>query len=177
MATFLWYSVGTVLILLQNIIQVYPYLNTNYIQQSISEKTCNILGLFQCICLDPVTKHLFIKANLTIYLYPLINTPLRQKPFEHIRVTSLGIIGALVKNQDHEIIKYLINTELIVLCLRIIKRGYELPRIVATFILQKILLDNHGLVYICQTDERLYAVIDILIEIFSEVVEKQSEDD
>lgn len=50
------------------------------------------------------------------------------------------------------------QTEIIPLCLRIMKRGQELSRTVATFIVQKILLDDNGLSYICQTAERFYAV-------------------
>jgi len=51
------------------------------------------------------------------------------------------------------------QTEIIPLCLRIMKRGQELSRTVATFIVQKILLDDNGLAYICQTGERFFAVI------------------
>ena len=50
------------------------------------------------------------------------------------------------------------QTEIIPLCLRIMKRGQELSRTVATFIVQKILVDENGLTYICQTGERFYAV-------------------
>jgi len=50
------------------------------------------------------------------------------------------------------------QTEIIPLCLRIMKRGQELSRTVATFIVQKILLDDNGLSYICQTGERFFAV-------------------
>lgn len=59
------------------------------------------------------------------------------------------MIGALVKGEDSNAIRYLMNTELIVLCLRVMKRGNELSRTVATFIVQKILLDNSGLEYVC----------------------------
>lgn len=36
--------------------------------------------------------------------------------------------------------------------------GTELSKTVATFIVQKILLDDAGLTYICATAERFYAV-------------------
>lgn len=36
--------------------------------------------------------------------------------------------------------------------------GSELSKTVATFIVQKILLDDMGLTYICHTPERFYAV-------------------
>jgi len=43
------------------------------------------------------------------------------------------------------------------------KRGQELSRTVATFIVQKILLDDNGLSYICQTGERFFAVKSFII--------------
>jgi CCR4-NOT transcription complex subunit 9 len=38
------------------------------------------------------------------------------------------------------------------------ERGSELSKTVATFIVQRILLDENGLNYVCNTAERFYAV-------------------
>ncbi len=85
-------------------------------------------------------------------------------------MTSLGVIGALVKGEDSsEAIKYLVKTELIVLCLRIMKKGYEMSKTVSIFIVLKILLDNLGLDYVCRTDERLNAVANILKDMMDEM--------
>ncbi len=46
--------------------------------------------------------------------------------------------------------------------LRIMETGSELSKTVATFIVQKILLDETGLAYICATAERFYAVSTVL---------------
>merc|ERR1712083_1237211 len=48
------------------------------------------------------------------------------------------------------------------LCLRIMETGSELSKTVATFIVQKILLDDAGLNYVCATAERFYAVSTVL---------------
>jgi CCR4-NOT transcription complex subunit 9 len=77
-------------------------------------------------------------------------------------LTSLGVIGALVKVDDANVIDYLLKTEIIPLCLRIMERGTELSQTVATFIIQKILLDDEGLKYICGKVERFYAVSSVL---------------
>ena len=74
-----------------------------------------------------------------------------------MRLTSLGVIGALVKTDEQEVINFLLTTEIIPLCLRIMESGSELSKTVATFILQKILLDETGLYYICQTYDRFDA--------------------
>lgn len=49
---------------------------------------------------------------------------------------------------DSEVIDFLLSTEIIPLCLRIMETGSELSKTVATFIVQKILLDDMGLSYI-----------------------------
>ena len=59
-------------------------------------------------------------------------------------------------------INFLLTTEIIPLCLRIMESGSELSKTVATFILQKILLDQTGLYYICQTYDRFSHVAMIL---------------
>jgi hypothetical protein len=51
------------------------------------------------------------------------------------------------------VINFLLTTEIIPLCLRIMETGSELSKTVATFIVQKILLDDMGLQYICATAE------------------------
>lgn len=60
-------------------------------------------------------------------------------------------------------ITFLLTTEIIPLCLRIMEAGSELSKTVATFILQKILLDDSGLSYICQTYDRFSHVAIILV--------------
>lgn len=72
------------------------------------------------------------------------------------------MIGALVKMDDSDVISFLLQTEIIPLCLRIMERGTELSQTVATFIIQKILLDEQGLNYLCQTAERFFAVSTVL---------------
>lgn len=59
------------------------------------------------------------------------------------------------------------TTEIIPLCLRIMESGSELSKTVATFILQKILLDDSGLSYICQTYDRFSHVAMILVSFVS----------
>jgi Cell differentiation family, Rcd1-like len=43
--------------------------------------------------------HLLIDhaAHIPLFLYPFLNTTSKTRPFEYLRLTSLGVIGALVK--------------------------------------------------------------------------------
>ena len=36
-------------------------------------------------------------AHIPLYLYPFLHTVSKTRPFEYLRLTSLGVIGALVK--------------------------------------------------------------------------------
>ena len=112
----------------------------------------------------------FYLAHIPLFLYPFLNTSIKSKVFENLRVTSLGVIGALVKGDDSNAINFLMQTEIIPLCLRIMKRGNELSKTVATFIVQKILIDDNGLTYICQTAERFFAVSTVLNTMIEELV-------
>jgi len=52
--------------------------------------------------------------------------------------------------------------------------GSELSKTVATFIVQKILLDDLGLTYVCATSERFYAVSSVLSSMVTKLVEAPS---
>jgi len=52
--------------------------------------------------------------------------------------------------------------------------GSELSKTVAIFIVQKILLDETGLTYICHTYERFYAVGTVLSSMVNQLVETQA---
>jgi len=40
-------------------------------------------------------------AHIPLFLYPFLNTTSKTRPFEYLRLTSLGVIGALVKVRHH----------------------------------------------------------------------------
>ena len=81
------------------------------------------------------------------------------RSFEYLRLTSLGVIGALVKTDENDVITFLLSTEIVPLCLSIMDSGSELSKTVATFILQKILVDNAGLEYICAVRKSFFSII------------------
>lgn len=121
-----------------------------------------MLAMLQCVASHKDTRYLFLKANIHFYTFPFLNTVSKGRSFEYLRLTSLGVIGALVKVDDPKVIDFLIKTEIIPLCLRIMERGTELSQTVATFIIQKILMDEEGLKYLCMKPERYLAVSNVL---------------
>jgi CCR4-NOT transcription complex subunit 9 len=176
--------------LLQEIISVYPLLNPSQLTAAASNRVCNALALLQCVASHNETRGVFLSgksarqhqlphayrmiAHIPLFLYPFLNTTSKSRPFEYLRLTSLGVIGALVKNDSTEVINFLLTTEIIPLCLRIMETGSELSKTVAIFIVQKILLDDLGLGYICHTYERFYAVGTVLSNMVTQLVEQQT---
>lgn len=170
LAPILWHSYGTVAALLQEIVSIYGLLSPPTLTAHASNRVCNALALLQCVASHPETRSLFLAAHVPLYLYPFLNTQSKNRPFEYLRLTSLGVIGALVKMDDADVINFLLQTEIIPLCLRIMETGSELSKTVATFIVQKILLDEIGLGYICATAERFYAVSTVLSNMVGNLV-------
>ena len=150
------------IVTVQEIINIYPAINPPVLTAHQSNRVCNALALLQCVASHPDTRSAFLLAHIPLYLYPFLHTVSKTRPFEYLRLTSLGVIGALVKTDEQEVINFLLTTEIIPLCLRIMESGSELSKTVATFILQKILLDETGLYYICQTYDRFSHVAMIL---------------
>eukprot|EP00981_Chlorochromonas_danica_P015731 scaffold14367_cov250-Ochromonas_danica.AAC.27 len=161
LAPVLWHSFGSITALLQEIISIYPALSPPTLTSPASNRVCNALALLQCVASHSETKLKLISIS-------------RHRPFEYLRLTSLGVIGALVKVDDPEIVGFLLETEIIPLCLRIMETGTELSKTVATFIVQKILLDEAGLTYICATAERFYAVSSVLSSMVTKLMESPS---
>lgn len=175
LALVLWNSYGVMPSLLQEIVSVYPLLSPPVLTAHASNRVCNALALLQCVASHTETRGAFLQAHIPLFLYPFLNTTSKSRPFEYLRLTSLGVIGALVKQNDNsDVITFLLSTEIIPLCLRIMETGSELSKTVAIFIVQKILLDDAGLNYICQTYERFYAVGTVLSNMVNQIVESQA---
>lgn len=88
---------------------------------------------------------------------------------DYLRLTSLGVIGALVKSDSPEVVRFLLQTEIIPLCLKIMEKGNELSKTVATFILHKIMCDDDGLKYLCLTYDRFSLICNALNSMVEEI--------
>lgn len=103
LAPILWHSFGTTATLLQEIVCIYPLLSPPQLTAHASNRVCNALALLQCVASHPETRTLFLKAHIPLFLYPFLNTISKTRPFEYLRLTSLGVIGALVKMDDSDV--------------------------------------------------------------------------
>ena len=113
LAPILWHSFGTISALLQEIVSIYPLLSPPRLTPSISNRCCNALALLQCVASHSETRAAFLNSHLGLFLYPFLNTVCTYRQYEYLRLTSLGVIGALVKMDDSEVISFLLQTEII----------------------------------------------------------------
>jgi len=66
--------VGTIAILIQDIVTIYQHLSPPNLTQNISSRACTVLGLLQCLALHQDTKSHFLNAHIPLFLYPFLNT-------------------------------------------------------------------------------------------------------
>ncbi|PHU04122.1 Cell differentiation protein RCD1 -like protein [Capsicum chinense] len=173
LAPLLCNSFGTSTVFLQ-IISIYPFLSPPNLTPAQSNRVYNVLALLQCVASHPDTRMSLLNASIPSYLYAFLVTTSKSRPFEYLRLASLGVIGALVKAGDTEVIRALLSPEIIPSCLRSMDIGCELSKTVATFILQKILLDDAGLDYICTRAVKFFDVAQALGNMVGELVEQHS---
>ncbi|KAJ1976397.1 RNA-binding protein, CCR4-NOT complex subunit Rcd1 [Dimargaris xerosporica] len=174
LALVLWNSYGVMAIILQEIISVYPLLHSSALSVQASNRVCNALALLQLVAAHPDTRLALIHANIPQYLYPFLSSTSKSKPYDNLRLTSLGVIGAIVKNDSPEIIHFFLQTEFLPLCLKIMEIGSELCKVVATFIFHKILSDDGGLMFMTDHPHRFYIVQLVLSNMIDQLVEATS---
>ncbi|XP_021979650.1 cell differentiation protein rcd1 [Helianthus annuus] len=166
MPVMLWNAKNVSFILLQEISMAYKLLSPAALSMKEATRVCNALALMQSMASHPDTRMNIVKAKLPVYIYPFLNTTEKAaKHFDYLRLTSLGVIGALVKVEDAntpEIIHFLLDTEVLPLCLRCIEVGSDLAKTVAAFIVSKILLYDEGQRYCGTFPERFFSITKVL---------------
>lgn len=68
---------------------------------------------------------------------------------------------------SEEVVTFLISSKIIPLILRIMETGSELSQTVATFILQRIVMAEAGLMHVCQTFDRFVKIIIVFISLIA----------
>ncbi|TXG67514.1 hypothetical protein EZV62_008789 [Acer yangbiense] len=175
---FFWYA------LLQEIVLIYPVLSSPNLTIAQSNRVCNALALLQCVASsrhkDAISQWYVLKTyerlltQISLYMYPFLKTTSKSRPYEYLRLTSLGVISALVKVDDTQVISFILSINIITPCLLTMEMGSELSKTVATFIVQKILLDDVGLDYVCTTAESLFALGRVLGNMVAALAEQPS---
>ena len=66
--------------------------------------------------------------------YPFLNAARPGRPYELLRINTLNVFDRLVQVDDNEVASFLVQTEIIPLCLRIMEKGNDVAKTCATYI-------------------------------------------
>ncbi|XP_074359742.1 cell differentiation protein rcd1-like, partial [Apium graveolens] len=132
LALHIWRSISTVFLLLSEVLSIYKSLTPEKLTMKDSSKVCDVLVLFECLATHPQTKMQFLNVQIHCYLYPFLETEETSKPFQYLRLMSLGVIGGLLKEVGDPSTKVavhcLLESGLFPLCLKSIEYGNELSQ-------------------------------------------------
>ncbi|KAL8128102.1 hypothetical protein AgCh_014893 [Apium graveolens] len=82
---------------IKEVLSIYKSLTPEKLTMKDSSKVCDVLVLFECLATHPQTKMQFLNVQIHCYLYPFLETEETSKPFQYLRLMSLGVIGGLLK--------------------------------------------------------------------------------
>nr|QSE03626.1 CCR4 NOT complex subunit Rcd1 Caf40 [Metchnikovella dogieli] len=170
----LWNTFGSVLSLLKVVFSGYSLIDTKSLSWDDSTRICNALSLLEAVATEPRTVIWFIKAHLPIYLYPLLTTKDSTREFEYVRLTGLGVVGAILKTGNKDATAFLISTEITPLILYVIERCSDLSKTVSLFILHQLLCEKTGIDHICADEELLMKVVHVLNETATDQIEAEA---
>lgn len=154
---------------------MYPRLSTeNGISRQECNRVCNAIALMQTTALDPATRHTFLRSHILGYIYPLLNTIHTSCCHEYLRLSSLGLLGALVRTDSSMVVSFFITSKLIPICLTVFEHGGEMSMTVAAFIIQKVLEDHEGLLYMTNGEVRLSTILMVLANLVNKVARNSS---
>ena len=156
---YLWYSQGTMAILLQEIISTYKYFSSTKLSLEKYTKIRNLLLLLTSMTSHEEIRHKLIEAKIPIFLYPFLNSTSTAKQNEYIKLLTLTVITNLILPQDPETISFFINTQIIPILLKIIDRGPLISKVPACLMIHLIVKADEGLKYICEDKMRYSAII------------------
>ncbi|PWA76003.1 rcd1/Caf40 [Artemisia annua] len=110
-------------------------------------------------------------AQIPTYFYSYMNTESPASQYDYLRLSGLGVIGALVKETGPDtpnIVRYLLQAETVPVCLRCMEMGSDLTKSVATLILGRIFSQEEGKAYIGSFVDRFYVLTKALQKVVDE---------
>ncbi|XP_074359744.1 uncharacterized protein LOC141704104 [Apium graveolens] len=145
LALHIWRSISTVFLLLSEVLSIY---------KSLTPEKLNMKDSIQIHC----------------YLYPFLETEETSKPFQYLRLMSLGVIGGLLKEVGDPSTKVavhcLLESGLFPLCLKSIEYGNELSQSTASWIMSRIMMKVFNDVIEKMQDEPSTTVLKNIIQCY-----------
>ena len=160
---YLWYSGGTMAVLLQELIKLYQYLppyNSKKITNESYNKAIQIAFFFECVALNPQTKKELIESGILVYIFPFLSIVPNSRNSLMIRTLTLRMFHTLIdKKLDIETFNILKQHQIMITLLKIVSNGKELDKKIACHIMKIIISNDMGLEYFCEVKQRLQALV------------------
>ena len=160
---YLWYSGGTMAVLLQELIKLYQYLppyNSKKITNESYNKAIQIAFFFECIALNSQTKKELIESGILVYIFPFLSIIPNSRNSLMIRTLTLRMLHTLIdKKLDIETFNILKQHQIMITLLKIVSNGKELDKKIACHIMKIIISNDMGLEYFCEVKQRLQALV------------------
>ncbi|KAK4714140.1 hypothetical protein R3W88_020047 [Solanum pinnatisectum] len=176
LALLLWNNFNTVYMLLLEVTSVYRKFSPSMLSMREETRACCALALFQVLANNPEIRRGLIKAKIPCYFYPFLKPcEDHDEPLEHVRITTLGVLGDLTKFDDpygSHALHLFLESEVFPLCLKCMDTCDEMSQKLATLIVMKILTQERGLTYCCATPERFFAIVQVLRRVVEKISPK-----
>ena len=160
---YLWYSGGTMAVLLQELIKLYQYLppyNSKKITNESYNKAIQISFFFECVALNSQTKKELIESGILVYIFPFLSIVPNSRNSLMIRTLTLRMLHTLIdKKLDIETFNILKQHQIMITLLKIVSNGKELDKKIACHIMKIIISNDMGLEYFCEVKQRLQALV------------------
>ena len=160
---YLWYSGGTMAVLLQELIKLYQYLppyNSKKITNESYNKAIQIAFFFECVAINSQTKKELIESGILVYIFPFLSIVPNSRNSLMIRTLTLRMLHTLIdKKLDIETFNILKQHQIMITLLKIVSNGKELDKKIACHIMKIIISNDMGLEYFCEVKQRLQALV------------------
>ena len=160
---YLWYSGGTMAVLLQELIKLYQYLppyNSKKITNESYNKAIQIAFFFECVAINSQTKKELIESGILVYIFPFLSIVPNSRNSLMIRTLTLRMFHTLIdKKLDIETFNILKQHQIMITLLKIVSNGKELDKKIACHIMKIIISNDMGLEYFCEVKQRLQALV------------------
>lgn len=135
----IWFSPGTVTALLGDVLEFYTCLVSSKIGGQKCDNVFSILVLFEMISGNSETRLPFMRANIPVYLFPILQYTLKSAEHERFTAIVIGIVVNLVKEQPpDEVAEYLVKSDFLPLCLRVLNETRGPVQVGCAFILSRV---------------------------------------
>ncbi|KAG5596773.1 hypothetical protein H5410_038005 [Solanum commersonii] len=131
--------------------------------------------LIKVMAKNQETRKELIEAKIPCYFYPFLKPSGDDKPLEYLRLTILGVLGAVAKFDDPygpKVLHFFLEMEVVPSCLECMDLCNELSWKVATLIVMKILMQEKGMSYCSATPERFYSIVQVLYRVVQKITKK-----